>query len=242
MNGKTISTPIVLILLFSFLPHLGTSVSASTEVQLGVKAGDWIKLNYTVTGSTSGMLVPTWMRIEFLSVDAAQASATMRMTMHMSNGTEQNQTGTVSLTGGAANGTVVFSGIIIPANLKVGDDTFMVGYGNVTIAGETTRTYVGATRSVVYTNFSQQGNQLSFYWDRQTGVLVEAHITSGSITATITVIETNMWQPQLFRIPIDPIVFFTLIVVIILIVAASLAIRKKKKRPEQTPSTNTSPA
>jgi len=55
------------------------------------------------------------------------------------------------------------------------------------------------------------------------------------MTAIAKVTEANMWQPQLFGISIDRIVFI-LVAVIVVIVNTVLAIRKKKKRPEEPPS------
>jgi len=52
---------------------------------------------------------------------------------------------------------------VIPANLTVGDTIYITGYGNVTIANETTGTYAGASRTIVYASFSQYGIQLTYY-------------------------------------------------------------------------------
>jgi len=199
------------------------------EVKVGVMAGDWIKVEYTITGWPAGQPYPEWLTVEFLTVEGT--SATVRVTMHMSDGTEQNATVPVNVVagGGEAFG---LSGFVIPANLTVGDSVYISGYGNVTIAGETTRTYAGASRTVVYASISQYGTQLTYYWDKQTGVMVEASTTSGGVTATAKATETNMWQPELFGL--DPILLYSLIIVTIVIVAAVafLAIRRKKKPPE----------
>ena len=162
------------------------------EVQVGVKAGDWIKLEYTVSGWPAGQPYPEWLKIEFLSVEGT--NATVRVTMHMSDGTEQNDTVPITIGGGGE--ALGLSGLVIPANLTVGDSVYISGYGNVTLAGETTRSYAGASRTVVYASFSQYGTQLTYYWDKQTGVMVEASTTSDSVTATAKATETNMWQAE----------------------------------------------
>jgi hypothetical protein len=110
----------------------------------------------------------------------------------------------------------------------------MAGYGNVTIAGETTRTYAGASRTVVYASFSQVGTQLTYYWDKQTGVMVEASVVSGSVTATARATETNMWQAQpsgLLGLLTDPTIQYILIIAVIAIVTSVIffAIRRRKK-------------
>jgi hypothetical protein len=102
------------------------------EVQVRVKAGDWIKIEYAITGWPAGQAYPLWLKVEFLSVEGT--NATVRVTMHMSDGTEQNAT--------------------LPVDVVTGDSVYITGYGNVTIEGEATRTYAGASRKVVYTSFS----------------------------------------------------------------------------------------
>jgi uncharacterized membrane protein YoaK (UPF0700 family) len=147
----------------------------------------------------------------------------------MSDGTEQNATVPVDVVaGGQAFG---LSGFVIPANLTTGDTIFMSGYGNVTITGETTRTYAGASRTVVYASFSQYGTQLTYYWDKQTGVMVEATVVSGTMTGTAKATETNMWEATP-AFPVDPLMLVVLIAIVIVIVIAIFLVRRKKKPPE----------
>lgn len=238
---KKLVVALSILILLPSMAQTSKSISTSSAVNLGVKAGDWIKLNYTFVSASnttfppSNGSFPTWIKVEILSVNTTQASVDIRMTVHMTDGTEQNQTGTLNLTAGADTGPVL-SGLVIPANLEVGDSTYMTGYGNVVITSETTGTYVGASRSIVHANFSQQANQLTFSWDKQTGVIVEANITSGSTNATLRAVETNMWQPQLFGIPIDPTVLYPLIAVVVILVVVAFALRHRKKPTKETPS------
>jgi hypothetical protein len=130
--------------------------------------------------------------------------------------------------GGEALG---LSGFVIPANLTTGDMIFMSGYGNVTIEGETTRNYAGANRTVIYTSFSQYWTQLTYYWDKQTGVMVEASTTSGGMTATGKATETNMWEAAP-GFPIDPIILSALIAIVVVAIIALFLIRRRKKPTE----------
>lgn len=164
-----------------------------TSERVGVKTGDWIKYDYTTVGAPPGTPLPQWLKMEFVSVEGATAN--VRVTMHMSDGTEQNQTMVLDIASGGGTSTA-FSGFVIPTNLTTGDSIYMSGYGDVMIAGETTGIYAGATKKVVYASFSQAGTQLTYYWDKQTGVLVGASAISGNITATFRATETNMWQAQ----------------------------------------------
>jgi len=203
-----------------------------TEVQVGVKAGDWIKIDYTITGWPAGTPYPLWLKVEFLSVEGT--SATVRVTMRMSDGTEQNATVPVDVVagGGAFQG---LSGFVIPANCTTGDSIYMSGYGNVTIAGETTGSYAGAGRTVVYASFSQYGTQLTYHWDKLTGAMVEASVVSGGVTATGKATETNMWQAAPSGLPIEPIYLYILaaLVIIIVVGATAFLVRRKKKPPEE---------
>ena len=169
---------------------------------VGIKAGDWIKVEYRITGWPAGEPYPEWLKLEFLSVGGT--SATVRVTMRMSDGTEQSDTVPVDF---AAGGSEAFglSGFVISANLTTGDSVYMIGYGDVAIADETTRTCAGARRTVVYASLSQSGVQLTYYWDKLTGVMVEVSITyaniTGTITATAKVTETNMWEATTIQMP-----------------------------------------
>ena len=210
-------------------------VSAPPSVQVGVKAGDWIKCTYTISGWPSGTSHPEWLKVEFLGVEGT--NATIRVTMHMSDGTEPNQTMAVDVVAG--RGTFQgLSGFVIPANCTTGDSIYMSGYGNVTIAGETTGSYGGASRTVIYASFSQYGTQLTYHWDKLTGVMVEASVVSGGVTGTGRATETNMWQATPSGLPIEPIYLYILAVLAIIIAvgAAAFIIRRKKKPPEEANS------
>jgi parallel beta-helix repeat protein len=214
------------------------TVTVPTPVEVGVKAGDWIKCTYAISGWPSGTPYPEWLKVEFLSVQGT--NATVRVTMHMSDGTEQNATVPVDVVagGGAFQG---LTGFVIPANCTTGDSIYMSGYGNVTIAGETTSSYAGATRTVVYASFSQYGTQLTYYWDKLTGAMVEASVVSGGVTATGKATETNMWQAAPSGFPIEPIYLYILaaLAIIIAVGAVAFIVRRKKKPPEEVKSPQT---
>jgi hypothetical protein len=70
------------------------------------------------------------------------------------------------------------------------------------LTGETVGTYAGVSRTVVYLTWpgylgGRYGSQpLKYYWDKQTGVLVEASATINGVLVTAKATETNMWQAQ----------------------------------------------
>jgi hypothetical protein len=176
-------------------PFLGTEQEIEyTETVpadlVGVKAGDWIKAEYQITGWPADEPYPEWLKLEFLSIEGT--SAVVQVTMHMSDGSEQSDIANAEIGEGGGE-TFGLAGFVISPNLTTGDSVYMSGYGDVPIEGETVRTYAGASRTAIYTSFSQYGIQLTYYWDKQTGVLVEASSTSADVTATAIVTETNLW-------------------------------------------------
>ncbi len=156
---------------------------------VGIKAGDWIKLTYNTTGWPAGQPYPEWLKLEFLSLNGTIAD--VRATVHISNGSEQSDSGPVDV----ASGSQVpgLAGILISANSTTGDSVYIIGYGNVAIEGEATRTYAETNRAVVYAGFSQNETQVTYYWDKLTGVMVEISSSSPGISGTVKATETNMW-------------------------------------------------
>ena len=210
-----------------------SAIAPPPEVQVGVKAGDWIKLDYTVTGWPSGTPYPEWLKVEIRSVEGT--TATVRVTMHMSDGTEESDTVSVDVVAGGETFDTLY-GFVIPANRTTGDSINMGGDGltlTVTIDGETTRTYAGASRTVVYASFSQYGTELTYYWDKETGVMVEASTTSGGVAGTAKATETNMWA---VTPPFWMQWWFYAIIAVVIVASAGAVYFLKKRKPPTTPS------
>ena len=161
---------------------------AYAEAQVSVKAGDWIKCDY-VSGGDLPSDAPQWVKAECLSV--AGTTATLRVTIHFSSGAEQTEIMTWDVVSGTGNLTFQ---LLIPANSKTGDTVQVIEGGNVTITGEKTGTYAGASRTVVYASLLQEDMQFSYCWDKETGILVEITLTQGSTSTTYKATSTNIWQ------------------------------------------------
>ncbi len=191
----------------------------------GIKAGDWIKLTYNTTGWPAGQPYPEWLKLEFLSLNGTIVD--VRATVHISNGSEQSDSGPVDV----ASGSQVpgLAGILISANRTAGDSVYVVGYGNVAIEGEATRTYGGTDRTVVYAGFSQNETQVTYYWDRLTGVIVEISSSSPGISGTVKATETNMWGAGTVP-PSVGMPWWLWVVVGVAAVAAGLAIFFTRRR------------
>lgn len=201
---------IMLLLLCSIL-----MVNASSSSSLGVKSGDWMTYDFQEIFSSGG---ERWQTIEFLSVVGTRV--TVRMTIHMSPGIETNQTRTIDLSS-IDNFPAVFFGVrvyIIPSDLGVGVSVYLGEFGNQTIVGEATGNVAGANRRLVYANFSQSGSLYTFYWDEQTGVLVEGTMSVGTVFKAVSTRATNMWSVEFVWWPW---------VLIIIILACSIIVSRK---------------
>ena len=200
----------------ALLAGIQFSAVASAEVIVGVKKGDWIEYNVTITGEVPEQHDVTWCKIEVMVVE--DKNVYIDITSRYSDEIEESENYTLNLETGQ-----IGDGFIIPANLNAGDVFLESNEGTITISEVKERTYVGANRKVVYANASQT----LFYWDRSTGVLVEAASSYPDSTIITKVEETNMWQAQIFGI--DPFVFVVPIIAVIVAVWAFFLIRKMKK-------------
>ena len=194
---------------------------------VGIKPGDWIKLAYNVTGLPAGQPYAEWLKFEFLSVNGTTAD--VRRTVHMSDGTEQSSSGSIDVVSGSE--VPWLAGVAIPANRTTGDSVYIVGYGNVAVEGETTGAYAGADRTVVYTGFSQDETQVTYYWDKLTGVLVELSSTSPGISGTAKATETNMWGAAAVGMPWWPWIIVGVVVVVGVVV---FFVRRRGRGPAPT--------
>ena len=120
MAGVCVS--LVLMAVFGVLLNV-PSVGGSGEI--GVRASDWIV--YTYSYGIAPVTVHTeWVRVDFLNIDGN--NVTMRGTLHLSNGTEPNETFTEDISGNWSNASWdgpifdTLSGFLIPANSTVPTD------------------------------------------------------------------------------------------------------------------------
>ena len=172
--------------------------------------------------------------MEFLNV--SEPTATIQFTMHRTDETEQTGTRSINVASDSQTSSG-FSGFVITTELNVGDVFRVGGWGNVTITGETTRTYAGASRTVVYAPYSQSGVQTISYWDKQTGIFVEETTTSANYAMSFKATETNMWNAALFG-RFDWQLFAIIIIPVAGIIAATLLILRRRKAPITSPSQN----
>ncbi|MEM2971672.1 MAG: hypothetical protein QW270_04540 [Candidatus Bathyarchaeia archaeon] len=203
---------------------------AYAQASVGVKVGDWIKYELTVSGTTPPQDMPQWAKAECTSI--AGTTVTLLMTMHISDGTEHTETWAIDVATGS--GHAVFQ-IIIPANSKTGDTIQLVTNNSLTIAGESTGAYAGASRTFVYASLVEEDEHYDYRWDKQTGILLEISVTQGSSSIAYKATSTNIWQSSssnpliMPSLPIEILSISVSAVVAIFIVSIAVIYTKYKR-------------
>ncbi|UCC58272.1 MAG: hypothetical protein JSW14_08005 [Candidatus Bathyarchaeum sp.] len=212
MNLKHALLMVYLTVLIGMLVPL----AVSAEISVCVKEGDWIEYQVTFTGDVPEDHAVEGARLEIIDVEGKTID--VNLISIYPNGTEKSLPVTLNLETGQ-----IGDAFIIPANLNSGD-TFLEQYeGTITVSRVEEKVCAGANRMVVYATTSHT----MYYWDRSTGVLVEATSSYTGFTLTTKAEKTNMWQPQIFGI--DPMVFIVLIIVAVVAVLAIFLLLKMKE-------------
>jgi uncharacterized membrane protein YozB (DUF420 family) len=203
-------------------------VIASPIPSVGVKEGDWIEYNATITGT--GLPPPThdvrWFKIHVLQVQDTVFS--INLTARYANQTVGSAIWQFNFTEGSVGGW-----IIIPANLSVGESFFDSSIHNhkpvnVTIQGQEQKTVLGATRTLTCGNDTFRHKE----WDKLTGVFVGSseiyrNVTNkdgwyiDNLTVTVDAVATNLWVPDA---KVESQSMFYPIVGIVIAAAAALSI------------------
>ena len=220
-------TALILASLIVSVSIIASPILASVEPSVGVKEGDWIEYNISVSGT--GTPPPThdvrWMRMEVLPVQGAAFS--VNLTARYANGTLGSAIWKFNFTEGNLEGW-----IIIPSNLAPGDTFYDSSMHNrkpvnVTIQSQEQKTVLGASRTVTYGNDSLRHKE----WDKATGVYVNSLEWTKNYTVVTNAIATNMWSPQ---IQPNQTAFYALVAgITMLAVSASssvIVIERRKRR------------
>jgi hypothetical protein len=169
--------------------------TAAPEIVVGVTAGDWAgygDISFEWASNWTGYEQPphemnmSWMDMEILSVH--NSNVTVRSTTTYKNGTEETSVIWEEIATGEGNLGVG----IIPSDLGAGGEipANLTSYTEeplkLFINGTVTRSYVGADREVNYVNITYPiiyGDvtygawNMSFYWDKKTGIMCEEVIS-----------------------------------------------------------------
>jgi hypothetical protein len=173
------------VLLFSCL-FLATYVLADTRM-VGVKQGDWIEYAVTFTG---GPPVITCVRENILNV--MDAFVAVKTTTRWYNGSETVETLNLNVTGPSGTSMDWVGRLLIPPGSRMGDLVNVQGYP-LAVGGENNRTYVGMERTVVSASGSMGSYRVVFYWDKQTGVMLQAIFISEGHVRDVLATATNLW-------------------------------------------------
>jgi hypothetical protein len=173
--------------------------------------------------------------------DISGTNITGQTTVHYSNNTENTVGGWVDVnTGNGEN----LNTLVIPANLAVGDSVYTSSPFNTWFINETVfRTYLGGVRLTNNLNrissYENESYVNDMYWDKSTGVVVEArqqvtNQTGAYTTTTVTysqIISSNVWT-----IPEFPTCSILLLMLIALTSVTMVIARQKQSRnpPRQT--------
>ena len=220
-------------------------VSALTNMTFGGKSGDWIEYGFTqyLVSSSSGE-PSEWLRMDFLSVEGT--NVTVNATVYTSSLTLWSETKTIDLTSQNAQDdfdtNLLFTARVyfIPAGLNVTDPVYLGQlFGTQNITGETTESYSGVDRTVIFANFTMQENNYILYWDKQTGVLTEGLEYLGNVTGVaayndVIVSDTNMWSPPIIW-PVLAWIAIALAIILGVLSSRRSASKKARKKSDTKP-------
>ena len=132
------------IILFSLI--MLSSVGINPQIQIiaasnSFSIGDWIQYEVSITPILPGESTPTLIRLEF--IDIADSIATVQELIQLSDGSEITDVGPINVETGSN------TGFIIPAHMNVTEHIYIRGFGNLSIATETTAVYTGVDRLIV---------------------------------------------------------------------------------------------
>lgn len=167
MKTRKVLPPILVIILLGVFIQV-----AHAEVSVGVETGGWAEYETKTAGAAdSGEIL-----IQIVSVQ--DANIVFYLTVTESDGTKSPLT---------VNGEIGKSNLhafIIPAYLNVGDSFQEVTY-ITNITGTEERVIGGEVRQIIYGPIERMKGSTG-YWDRITGLLVEA--------SDVKLVDTNVWQ------------------------------------------------
>jgi len=192
--------------------------SVAADVSVGVKQGDWIEYSVAFTGSPPVEHDVLWARMEVVNVTGRRVNALF--ISQLSNGSILNVVEDLDFEAGR-----LIDLFIIPSGLNVGDRFFDQVVGDVMIDAVEVRTYAGASRTVV----SAAAVDTQWFWDKSTGVAVEARTSNSVYTLDTKVVSTGLWSPQILGM--YPTILNTLLIIVAVgtvIVAVVLVFRRKR--------------
>jgi hypothetical protein len=245
-------------LTFLALLMLATLAHAQTYTP-GVTTGQFVKYgNFSASGfgAPAELNQTDWMEAEVTAVNGK--NVTLHVTGQFKNGTTPTPMDmTVNVQTGNTNSSEAFgvsgfgSFLLLAGNLSAGDNVVTSSSETLTINETTTRTYLGASRSVNIINFTMQqlgyGIEYFVVYDQASGVLLEANVSAtipyyGTMQVSLSATDTNIFATGAMGWLQDNMLYIIIAVVfIILIIVAGVALSRRHKPPTTQPPTTTPP-
>jgi len=195
--------------------------TASADLPVGVKAGDWIEYIVSYTGNPVQGHNIIWARMEIVSVSGPTIS--VKMTSRF----EDNSTTVTFSILNLQTGDLI-DDFIIPANLTVGQTFVDKNLGEVTIQTISEHSYAGVRRTVVSASTATN----TYVWDQKTGISVEGNAQEPTYTLHTIVSDTNLWHAE--QPTTDALTPVVLAITISIIVVATIGLfayfRKKPSK------------
>ena len=195
----------VAVVLLMVLPMVG---AADASWGVAVKPGDWIEYKVSVTGTPTSDLNITWAKMDVTAVDGPAINVSVQT--RFGNGTLYPEP---HVTLNVATGQIG-DGFFIPTTIQVGGVYTSTYEGNITIAGTERMEAGGAERTVLV----GETDVTTYYWDRDTGIMVAATSNLTGCVMHTSTSATNLWQPQILGL--NQTLFYALVTA----VAAALAV------------------
>jgi hypothetical protein len=221
MCGKPGSTFVLSVLVWMLLSFSFSSFAEAQIATVGVKVGDWVKYgNISVTWDSEEMepeqeLVEMNETLWFLNevLDVVDTVIVSRQTTQFKNNTEKSSAFHLDVHNGDGNDTLMY----ISSGLRANELLYPGSIDPTWINGTAPRILAGTIREANYlslatTRLTEDDPpkflqfSVSYYWDRETGVLASRSGTGlhtderGRQIATWTmsdeIVETNLWSPD----------------------------------------------
>ncbi len=238
---------VLLLVMFSVSWCSAVAVSPTEASVVGARQGDWAMYVGAPPSEEYEWIQISVLQIEGTVVDLEyhydlRARFRAQSTVHFPDDPRF-----VSLDVADGTGNSFF--FLIPRNLTVGDPVPAVrDHVPLKIEGVEQRKYAGAERTVVYASFSNMTIPYAnfktagrYYWDRETGLLVERIAAVGGFDMTCQKLTgTSMWSLDLRYWMVDnyPIVIMLVFILGALSISAVVLMRVRKKISYRVTHTN----
>jgi hypothetical protein len=201
---------------------------ASAQYAVGVNSGNWIK--YSITTPTQQVNKTGVLEIDIQTVQGSTITGTYEVSVQGQDMIPASQFEMDVATPGGG----FLTGVIIPANLAVGDTIPGEGATVQNVTEWNGRKAIVADARVPYLGFSSKA-----YWDQQTGVFLEATSSSqnnatGNGTFEIVLTDTSLWNTGSLILNSEWLIIITAAAVIVALATATVILRRRRAQPVQS--------